>query len=433
MASFHDRAGLSESAPFTSSTDAKSMTLEQLRVFVEVAERLHVTRAAAALNMTQPAASAVIRALETRLGTVLFNRVGRRFELTEAGTVLLPEAKVVLAKVAGAEQALTELDGLLRGRLRLWASQTIAGYWLPPFLYRFHVAHPGVILELDIGNTLQVSRAVLEGAADLGFVEGDVDEPLLVKIPVAVDQLVLVVAKSHELASLTSLECIERDHLRGTPWVLREKGSGTRQVFEDDLRRRGVDPAEFDVVMELPSNEAVRSVVEAGAGATVISRLVVADKLAAGTLVELPLHCEDRPYTVLRHGDRHRGRAESALLEMMRPSRRSAGCGAVLNQISYQTHKIYQFYKIEAGPPYLATVSQAAKQGAGSHTGRGHRRPSTGRTFRKLLSPTSPASGRIEGALCPPWADPRCEFSDNSPRAKVGQRPGHEIIATVLI
>ena len=293
------------------------MTLEQLRVFVEVAERLHVTRAAAVLNMTQSAASAAIQALETRLGTALFNRVGRRLELTEAGSVLLPEAKIVLANVAQAEQALADLDGLLRGRLRLWASQTIAGYWLPPILYQFHAAHPGVIVELQIGNTQQASRAVLDGAADLGFVEGDIDEPVLAQIPVAVDQLVMVVAKSHELASVKS---IEFDHLRRTPWVLREKGSGTRQVFEDSLRRRGVDPAELDVVMELPSNEAVRSVVEAGAGATAISRLVVADKLVAGTLVELPLQRADRRYIALRHGDRHRGRAESALLDMMRPA-----------------------------------------------------------------------------------------------------------------
>jgi DNA-binding transcriptional LysR family regulator len=196
---------------------------------------------------------------------VLFNRVGRRLELTEAGTVLLPEAKVVLAQVWGAEQALADLNDLLRGRLRLWASQTIAGYWLPPFLYQFHVAHPAVILELHIGNTVQVSRAVLDGTADLGFVEGDVDEPVLAQIPVGVDRLVTVVAKSHELASVRSIEV---DHLRQARWVLREKGSGTRQVFEDGLRRLGVDPAELEVVMELPSNEAVRSVVEAGAGAT---------------------------------------------------------------------------------------------------------------------------------------------------------------------
>ena len=148
------------------------MTLEQLRVFVEVAERLHVTRAAAVLNTTQSAASAALQALETRLGAGLFDRLGRRLELTQAGHVLLPEAKAVLAKVSGAEQALADLDSLLRGRLRLWASQTIAGYWLPPFLYRFHAAHPGVMVDLKVGNSLQVSRAVLDGAADLGFVEG---------------------------------------------------------------------------------------------------------------------------------------------------------------------------------------------------------------------------------------------------------------------
>jgi DNA-binding transcriptional LysR family regulator len=295
------------------------MTLEQLRIFVEVAERLHVTQAAEVLNITQSAASAAIHALETRLGTALFHRIGRRLELTEAGRVLLPEAKAVLAKVSGAEQALAELDGLLRGRLRLWASQTIAGYWLPPFLYRFHAAHPGVAVELHVGNSLQVSRAVLDGAADLGFIEGEIDEPLLVQIPVAVDRLVLVVANSHELASVKS---VGRDHLLTLRWVLREKGSGTRQVFEKGLPNLGVDPATLDVVMELPTNEAVRSVVEAGAGATVISRLVAADKLSAGTLVELPFQCADRRYLALRHGDRHRGRAESVLLDMMRPTPR---------------------------------------------------------------------------------------------------------------
>jgi DNA-binding transcriptional LysR family regulator len=293
------------------------MTLEQLRVFAEVAEQLHVTRAAAVLNITQPAASAAIQALEMRVGTALFNRVGRRFELTEAGRVLLPEAKSILSRVSEAERSLAELDSLLRGRLCLWASQTIAGYWLPPFLHQFHTAHPEVSMELHIGNSLQVSRAVLEGNADLGFVEGLVDEPVLVQVPVAVDQLVLVVATSHELASLKS---IQPKHLLRTRWVLRERGSGTREMFEEALRKRGIEPAGLDVVMELPSNEAVRSVVEIGAGATVISRLVVADKISAGTLVELPLHCADRQYISLRHGDRHRGRAESALLDMMRSS-----------------------------------------------------------------------------------------------------------------
>ncbi len=166
---------------------------------------------------------------------------------------------------------LAELNGLLHGRLRLSASQTIAGCWLPPFLYRFHSAHPGVIVAVHIGNSLQVSRAVLDGSADLGFVEGDIDEPLLAQIPVAVDHLVLVVAKSHEFAPLKT---VERDHLLAARWVLREKGSSARQVFEGmPCGSRGIDPAALDVVMELPSNGEVRSVVEAGAGATAIFSL----------------------------------------------------------------------------------------------------------------------------------------------------------------
>jgi DNA-binding transcriptional LysR family regulator len=294
---------------------APIMTLEQLRVFVEVAERLHMTQAAQALNLTQPAASAAVHALETRLDTPLFDRVGRRLELTDAGRVFLPEAKAILAKVLTAEQALADLHGLLRGRLRLWASQTIAGYWLPRFLYEFHAVHPGVTIELHIGNSLQVARAVLDGDADLGFVEGDIDEPLLVQIPVAVDQLVVVVGTSHALAAPNA---VEFSHILAARWVLREKGSGTRQVFEDALRQSGFDPVRLDVVMELPSNEAVSGVVEAGGGVTALSRLVVADKLAAGKLVELPFGYSGRRFVALRHGDRHRGRAESALLDLMR-------------------------------------------------------------------------------------------------------------------
>ena len=156
---------------------------------------------------------------------------------------------------------------------------------------------------------------MLEGEADLGFVEGDVDDPLLARIPVAADRLVLVVAASHSWAGRERLEAAD---LTGTCWVLRERGSGTRQVFEDALAGFGVDPACLDVRMELPSNEAVRAAVEAGAGATVISRLVAAAGIASGSLVELPLAFAERCFTVLRHGDRHRSRAEAALLELIR-------------------------------------------------------------------------------------------------------------------
>src|SRR5262249_48385586 len=118
------------------------MTLEQLRVFVAVAERQHMTAAARALNVTQSAASAAIAALEARHDVKLFHRVGRGIVLTETGRLFLDEARGVLARAAAAELALDEMGGLKRGGLRVVASQTIAAYWLPPILAAFRKLHP---------------------------------------------------------------------------------------------------------------------------------------------------------------------------------------------------------------------------------------------------------------------------------------------------
>jgi DNA-binding transcriptional LysR family regulator len=296
------------------------MTFEQLRVFVAVAERAHVTQAAAVLGMTQPSASAAIAALEAGLGTRLFDRVGRGIALTEAGRLLLPEARAVLARLAQAGQALDDLQGLRRGHLALAASQTISGYWLPARLHRFHLAWPAVSLALSIGNTEQVARAVLEGAAEIGFIEGEISEPLLARIPVADDRMVLVAPAGHELAEQAGagqavLTCADLASLR---WVLRESGSGTRQVLETMLRQTGLDPDSLDVALELPSNEAVCAAVEAGAGVTAISRLVTGAALAAGRLVELPFSLPVRQFLAICHGDRHRSRAVTALLAQIR-------------------------------------------------------------------------------------------------------------------
>jgi DNA-binding transcriptional LysR family regulator len=290
------------------------MTLEQLRVFVAVAEALHVTRAAQRLNLTQSAASAAVAALESRYATRLFHRVGRRIELTEAGRLFLGEAKAVLQRAAAAELALSELAGLQRGALSIHASQTIANYWLPALLHRFRRAYPKVTLNLVIGNTAQVAKAVLDGAADLGFVEGETDEPALARETLAGDQLALVVGIAHPWAGRKRLD---PSRLVETDWVLREPGSGTRSEFEAALGRFGIDPRALRVVLELPSNEAVRSAVEAGAGATVLSRLVAEAGLRAGVLHQIALPLPERPFHVLRHRERYRSEAERALLALV--------------------------------------------------------------------------------------------------------------------
>ena len=138
-----------------------------------------MTRAAESLHLTQSAVSAAVAALEARHGAKLFHRVGRGIELTEAGALFLSEARAVLARAEAAELVLSELGGLQRGTLSLHASQTIASYWLPRHLVAFRRAHPGSDIRLGVGNTAQVAEAVHQGLAELGFVEGAVDDPIL--------------------------------------------------------------------------------------------------------------------------------------------------------------------------------------------------------------------------------------------------------------
>ena len=290
------------------------MTLEQLRIFVAVAERQHVTRAAEALNLAQSAASAAIASLESRHGTKLFHRVGRHIELTVAGRAFLEEARAVLARAAAAELMLAEFGGLLRGSLSVCASQTIAGYWLPRHLAAYRQAYPGIELSLTIGNTAQVAAAVNEGTAELGFVEGAVSSPALLSEVVARDRLVLVVGADHAWAGRRHAGFAD---LIETAWVLREPGSGTRSVFEAALAEAGMTQR-LSVALELPSNEAVRAAVEAGAGATVISASVAASSLEAGLLHRVELDLPDRAFVVLRHRERHAGRTADALLEAIR-------------------------------------------------------------------------------------------------------------------
>ena len=291
------------------------MTLEQLRIFVAVAEREHLTEGARAIHRTQSAVSASIRALESRHAPELFHRVGRGVALTEAGRAFLAEARAVLARAEAAERTLAELAGLKRGRLTLQASQTIASYWLPPRLVRFRRMFPDVTLVVNIGNTAQVARAVAEGEAELGLVEGAVEDPSLASETVAHDRLALVVAPDHPWAGGALLR---PQDLLETGWVMREPGSCTRSFFELALAGLGVALAALSIVLQLPSNEAVRAAVEAGAGATAISELVVAGALDAGTLSRAGFALPARPYNVVLHRERFPSRAVEALRAILR-------------------------------------------------------------------------------------------------------------------
>jgi DNA-binding transcriptional LysR family regulator len=290
------------------------MTLEQLRIFIAVAEKQHVTQAANELNLTQSATSAAIAALEARYGIKLFDRIGRGIVLTQTGRDFLVEARAVLARAKAAAQVLNDLAGLKRGSLTIAASQTVANYWLPSRIQAFGMAHPDIDLHISIANTEQVARAVHEGSADLGFVEGEVDDASLAISRIDGDSLVVVVGLKHPWVGRAK---ITPKDLLTTAWVLREPGSGTRSMFEAALRKSGIRFSDLRVALQLPSNEAVRAAVESGDCATAISDLVVAQSLAARTLHRVKIDLPRRSFYVLRHKERYASHIERALIKWL--------------------------------------------------------------------------------------------------------------------
>jgi DNA-binding transcriptional LysR family regulator len=290
------------------------MTLDQLRIFVAVAERQHLTQAADVLALTPSAVSASIRALEDRYGTPLFDRVGRRIEVNAAGRIFLDEARATLARAAGAERVLVELAGLARGALALQASQTIASYWLPPLLVRFRATHPQIDVRLDIGNTQSVADAVREGQADLGLVEGGVDDAALAVDSVGQDRMAIVVAPGHPWTRKRKLTAAD---LQAARWIMREPGSGTRSALEEMLVEQGADLAALQVALTLPSNEAVRAAVMSGSDVAGLSELVAAPYIAAGLLAKVSVNLPPRDFFLLRHRERYRSRASQAFEQLV--------------------------------------------------------------------------------------------------------------------
>lgn len=284
------------------------MTLEQLRIFIAVAEREHLTRGAEALNLTQSAVSTAISTLEQRYGVKLFDRIGRRIALTEAGKLFLIAARNVVAQARVAEQTLFEVAGALRGELRLAASQTVGNYWIAERIMRFRARHPGVTVSLSIGNTEQALERIVSGQADLAIVEGEIDDPKVSVSQLTGDRAVLVLPVNFDTENTASPDDIDWARLR---FVARERGSGTRAILETVLGTKGLKLDHSNLVMELPSNEAVCHGVEVGAGASLLSLLVVEKSCKAGRLVCHDIGLKSRPFYLLRLKERSATRAEN--------------------------------------------------------------------------------------------------------------------------
>lgn len=288
------------------------MTLEQLRIFLAVAEQLHFTRAAEALYITQPAVSAAIQTIEAEYGVKLFHRIGRRIEITNAGQLLQVEAQKILEQVAFAERQLRELNNLQRGELKIGCSLTIGNYWLPDKISQFKQLYPGIQIDCTLGNSEEICEGTALGRFDLGLVTGVVKLSLSESLEqeiVGDESLQIVVGQAHPWYEHAEISV---EQLSRTAWVMREAGSGAQQIFEQALYSWGVDRSQLQVELVLSSSEMVKAIVEQGVGAAAIPELMIVKELQIGTLraVKVLDRCSDtvldmvRPILKLKHQKR---------------------------------------------------------------------------------------------------------------------------------
>lgn len=290
------------------------MTLHQLRIFLAVARLRSFTQAADGLHLSQPDVSLHIRELEEEIGLKLFDRLGKRIHLTQAGEVLKEHANRIFAQLRETEQALAELKGLMRGSLLIGASTTIGMYLLPQALSEFRRRFPGIYVNMKIANTQEIERLVLGMEVDVGFTGGVLTPSKELKVETYLeDELVLILSPRHLLARKRKISLAD---LKEETFVLREPGSATRQVFEKALREQKMA---LKIGMELDSTEAIKWAVAEGLGISVVSKHAVTKEAKTGLLSGHKIHALPlyRPLHIVYHSQKLLPPAARAFLEML--------------------------------------------------------------------------------------------------------------------
>ncbi|KIL41148.1 LysR family transcriptional regulator [Gordoniibacillus kamchatkensis] len=256
-----------------------AINFHQLHIFYTVADKGSFSHAAAALHMTQPAVTMQVQSLEDYLGVKLFHRSTKKIELSEAGRALLPYARRCIELVRETEAAMSRFTTMIEGRMQLGASLTVGEYVLPRLLGPFNKEYPNISVSMKVMNTTQILEEILNHQLTFGLVEAQVNHPDVHTEPVLSDELKLIVPAGHPLAERDTAAF---EDVLLYPFILREKGSGTRRVMEEELERCGFDTGRMRIVMELGSTGAVKSAVESGLGITILSQSSVKHEVALG-------------------------------------------------------------------------------------------------------------------------------------------------------
>lgn len=287
-------------------------SLRQLEVFLATARYENVTRAAQSLAMSQSAASGALKELEEQFGVLLFDRKGKRLQLSELGNQLRPQAENLLDQARAFEQALAGDEVV--GRLKIGATLTIGNYLAVGMIADFRQRYPAADVALSVANTQTIAQRVAGFDLDMGLIEGEIHHPDLETLHWRDDELAVFAAPDHRLARTGTLV---DDDLLSLPWIVREPGSGTRQTFNRAMHGILTD---LHIAMELQHTEAIKRAVEAGLGVGCLSRISLKEAFERGSLVPLavPGRNFQRELYIITHRKKYRGAALQQWLQMCR-------------------------------------------------------------------------------------------------------------------
>lgn len=291
------------------------MALDQsLLVFMTVAEKHNFTRAAEALHMTQPAVSQHIQALESSIGTKLLERSNKYVRLNKAGEIVYKHGKEIEGLYTRMHRLVDDLMHTASGSLSIGASYTFGEYVLPHTIAYLQKHYPLIKPTITIGNTKEISTLVIEGRLDIGIVEGELEHEKLHAESFAKDQMYVVAASSHPFGAG---EDIDAASLQQETWIVREEGSGTREVTDRMFLEQGIKPSNR---MEFGSTQIIKESVEAGLGISLLSHWAVRKEIALGTICKLTVGGRpvERDFSLLTGLHQQQTKATELFIDILR-------------------------------------------------------------------------------------------------------------------
>ncbi|GAB6137558.1 selenium metabolism-associated LysR family transcriptional regulator [Halanaerobaculum tunisiense] len=278
------------------------MNLRQLRIFTEVYKTGSMSQTAKQLYITQPAISQTISELESELEVKLFERLNQELVLTYAGEILLKYSNKILLLTDEVQNNIQDIANMKQGKLRIGASMTIGTYLLPDIINKFKQKYKKVNINLIIDNTSVIEEKILNNDIDIGLVEGPINSKDITIDSFFVDHLILICSPKHKWNQKTVLN---KEKIREEDFIMREQGSGTREVIEDTLNKHNLT---YQTKHTLNNIEAIKKAVSANIGISVLPKIAVKQEIKAGELAQVAINQINfsRKFSLIYHKDKYK-------------------------------------------------------------------------------------------------------------------------------